>query len=335
MKIYDPGTILLDNYEIINVFKGAAGVIYSLINLNRKEYFQLPFICLKTYLPSLLRDESVDKELFVKEIETWMLLGKYDLILNAYKVVFLEERPYVILQYADSGTLLDLSRSVFDPINDSRDWAHSLSLLWQFAAGLKKIYETIDRFHGDLHLGNVFLTNGGLLLKIGDFGLTAFTNQSHEEAFNNEKQNIARIVWFLLTGKNESIDNIKDSPKINAVPKVYKKIITDYISCNDISIMKLVENHISLHRDYVFLKTGKSPLLPEEHHANVGEEKARKLNSILSGLGGGQIKFEHRQRPEHYFEESEALYWAGNKEASLTKYMEFIKSYQKSDNKKK
>lgn len=303
------------------------GAIYATINLDRKTYFELPFVCLKTYAPGIIPDETKAKELFIKEVEIWMLLGKYDLILNAYKIVFIEERPYVVLQYADYGTLNDLSKGNYNPIEDSRDKARSLSWLWQLAAGLKYIYDSLDRCHGDLHLGNVFLTNGGLLLKIGDFGLTALKQQSGPESINAEKVNILRIIWFILTGLNEDYDTVKKSAGTSLIPDVYRQIIFNYINSDDTGLSELIASHLRLHSEYVCLETGVTPLLPEEHHANVIKEKMSSINKLLGGFGSEIIRFEHHKLPEHYFDESEALLWAGNREKSLDRFLEFLRYY--------
>lgn len=329
MEIYKPGTVLFGQYEVINVFRGAMGIVYAVINLNRKTYFELPFLCLKTYMPGLIADEARAKELFIKEIETWMLLGKYDLILNAYKTAFIEDRPYVFLQYADSGTLLDLSINGHDPLNNFKDKARSFSLLWQFAAGLRKIYISIDRCHGDLHPGNVFLINGGMLLKIGDFGLTALKQRSDARNIHDEKLNIIKIIWFLLTGVNEHIEDILKSIHRKDVPAAYRQIILNYLNNKDASLTDLVESHLNLHRDYMYLEFGIKPLLPEEHHANVQKEKTDILNEALGELGVKSIKLEHSQWPTTYFNEAESLLYAGNREESLNRYLEFLKHHRK------
>jgi hypothetical protein len=332
MKLYHPGTVLFEQYEIINVFRGAMGIIYAVINLDRKTYFEPQFLCLKTYMPGFISDESLAKELFVKEIETWMLLGKYDLILNAYDIAFLDERPYVILQYADFGTLYDLKYKNYDPISNLKDQAWSLALLWQFAAGLKKIYNSINRCHGDLHLGNVFLTKGGMLLKIGDFGLTALRQQSELGNIRNEKTNIVKIIWFLLTGLDQNHSNIKASNQFNMIPDVYRQIISDYINSDNAPLSSLIDNHLNLHRDYVYFKIGIMPLLPEEHHANVMNERKKQVSNLFGKIGGKVTEVKHIQQPIDYFNESKALYWAGNKEESLNRYLIFLKYYKKLSN---
>lgn len=329
MEIYKPGTVLFGKYEIINVFRGAMGIIYAVINLNRKTYFELPFLCLKTYMPGLISDESRAKELFMKEIETWMLIGKYDVILNAYKTDFIEDRPYVFLQYADSGTLFDLSMKDFDPLNNLKDQTWSFSLLWHFATGLNKIYKTINRCHGDLHLSNIFLANGGMLLKIGDFGLTALKQQSNAKSIKDEKINIIKILWFLLTGLDENIQNIKKSKHLDHIPKAYRLILLNYINNEDASLSILIKHHLDLHRDYIYQECGIMPLLPEEHHANVQKAKINELNKIFGGLGVKTIKSEHIQWPVTYYNEAQSLFYAGNKEKSLDRFMKFLKYHRK------
>ena len=317
------GTIILNKYEIINVDFGQFGVVYSLLNLDRQDFFEEQFLCLKTYKES--SNDPYMKAVFIDEIENWMLLGKYDLTLNAFKLIFLDEVPYVVLQYADSGTLADLAQRGYAPWVNGSDYSQGLLYVWHFMVGLRYIYNKLNRLHGDLKIENIFLTLGGKLLKIGDFGLVGLIDNTAVDNVKSEANNIVRIVNFLLTGEQTG-DNWK---KPNHLPAFPIEKMPNLSTCHTKEgLFEAIDIIIDILKSY-FHPIGCNVTTPEEYHAERMNQIQKQFNDLLSPILSSPVQIRHFKRPEHSLDESDALYYAGNKAAALDSFLEYRKNKPK------
>ncbi|XP_059198844.1 serine/threonine-protein kinase Nek5-like isoform X2 [Centropristis striata] len=85
---------------------------------------------------------------------------------------------YIVMEYCDGGDLMkkiNLQRGVFFTEEKVVDWFVQISL------GLKHIHDR-KILHRDIKAQNIFLTNGGMKAKLGDFGIARMLNNTMELA---------------------------------------------------------------------------------------------------------------------------------------------------------
>lgn len=80
-SVYHARTLIANRYEIVKAFKGGMGIVYLCID---REENNNP-VALKTFLPEYLPDRKI-RDLFLKEGETWIRLGKHPHIVRCHQV---------------------------------------------------------------------------------------------------------------------------------------------------------------------------------------------------------------------------------------------------------
>ncbi|TDG95839.1 hypothetical protein EPR50_G00244730, partial [Perca flavescens] len=85
---------------------------------------------------------------------------------------------YIVMEYCDGGDLMkkiNMQRGVFFTEEQVVDW------FVQICLGLKHIHDR-KVLHRDIKAQNIFLTNGGMKAKLGDFGIARMLNNTMELA---------------------------------------------------------------------------------------------------------------------------------------------------------
>lgn len=105
-KPYTIGEIICGAYEVGDVFtNGGMGLVYKVRHLNWQ--MDMAMKCPRSELFANARQ----KELFVRECETWMDLGVHPNIVSCFYVRQIGEVPCVLMEYLDGGSLQGVIQS--------------------------------------------------------------------------------------------------------------------------------------------------------------------------------------------------------------------------------
>ncbi len=169
--IIKPGTkIFNDHNEKFSVLdeigSGGCGVVYKVIKDSSKEIFAL-----KTLSPSFT-DEKLLKGL-IHEAHAALQISHQNVLKYSFfhdGSLFSELPPYIIMEYADGGSLSDLLKNRKENITEKELLEFYYSAL---ISGMKAINEKI--IHRDIKPENILFKNG--VLKIADFGLSKIVDE--------------------------------------------------------------------------------------------------------------------------------------------------------------
>ena len=104
--------------------------------------------------------ESYKKEINVlKQCNTKYIVHYYNSYIKNYQI-------WVILEYCDGGSLLELIKILQKPLNEEQ----IASLIYMILLGLNFLHEN-KKIHRDVKTGNILLTREGIA-KLGDFGVS-------------------------------------------------------------------------------------------------------------------------------------------------------------------
>ncbi|XP_035770510.1 serine/threonine-protein kinase Nek5-like isoform X2 [Neolamprologus brichardi] len=170
---------------------------------------------------------------------------------------------YIVMEYCDGGDLMkkiNIQRGV--PFTEEQivDW------FVQICLGLKHIHDR-KILHRDIKAQNIFLTNGGMKAKLGDFGIARMLNNTMELArtcvgtpyylspeicenrpYNNKTDiwSLGCVLYELCTLKHPV--NPRDRPSVTSVLK--RPILEKHISKHlDTQVMQEEFSHTVLHRN--------------------------------------------------------------------------------------
>jgi serine/threonine protein kinase len=126
-------------------------------------------------------DESLYQDLltrFRREAVAWVRLGKHANIVFAWWVIEIGDKPFLLMEYADSGDLGTW-------IKEHRlDVPLAVNFALQFCEGMMHAVKSGNMVHRDIKPANA-LIHDGRILKIADFGLArAFFPASEEPSVN-------------------------------------------------------------------------------------------------------------------------------------------------------
>lgn len=172
------GTLLAGRYRVFDVKAGGMGVVYLAEDIKAPAEAWLRRIALKTVMDyaswqdALLRKGHSPDPIryanlvtrFRREALTWVRLGKHVNIIHAVWVEDIGGRPYLKMEYADSG---DLGSWIAEgrlriPL--------VVNFALQFCAGMMHARRTCGVVHRDIKPANV-LIHDQFIVKISDFGL--------------------------------------------------------------------------------------------------------------------------------------------------------------------
>ncbi|XP_073701281.1 serine/threonine-protein kinase Nek5-like [Garra rufa] len=120
---------------------------------------------------------SRDKDASRKEV-TLLSKMKHPNIVAFYKSFYDRNNLYILMEYCDAGDLMNRIR-----MQRGKPFTEQQIMDWfvQICLGLKHIHDR-KILHRDIKAQNIFLTQGGLKVKLGDFGIARMLNSTMELA---------------------------------------------------------------------------------------------------------------------------------------------------------
>ncbi|XP_019385535.1 PREDICTED: serine/threonine-protein kinase Nek5 isoform X3 [Crocodylus porosus] len=161
----------MDKYEIIKMIgEGAFGKVFLAKGKVDNQKCVIKAI-------SLTKMPTKEKEASQKEV---ILLAKmkHPNIVTFYSSLQERSNLYIIMEYCDGGDLMkriNLQRGVLFDEDQILSWFVQVSL------GLKHIHDR-KVLHRDVKAQNIFLSNNGMIAKLGDFGIARMLNNTMELA---------------------------------------------------------------------------------------------------------------------------------------------------------
>lgn len=166
------GSVVLDSngneYKLVEILgQGGFGCVFRAERSKDNSIFAV-----KTSLPYFSDEE--DKRLFQNEITTALKVQgdnviKYEYVHNGD--VFANFPPYIIMEYADGGTLKSIIK---DEMDDYYDNETLTTYFLQLANGMKSVNDVL--VHRDIKPDNILICND--IFKITDFGLAKIASES-------------------------------------------------------------------------------------------------------------------------------------------------------------
>ncbi|KAK9968956.1 hypothetical protein ABG768_027173 [Culter alburnus] len=163
----------MDHYEVIRrVGQGAFGS--ALLVKHRHGDDPLLYVIKEI---NLRRLSARDKDASRKEV-TLLSKMRHPNIVTFYKSFYDRNNLYILMEYCDAGDLMNrIKMQRGKPFTEQQivDW------FVQICLGLKHIHDR-KVLHRDIKSQNIFLTQGGLKVKLGDFGIARMLNNTMELA---------------------------------------------------------------------------------------------------------------------------------------------------------
>jgi len=152
------GEVIENRYIIEALHRGGMGLVYEAFDPETIRYYAL-----KTFQEQFLWDEKV-VQLFIKEAEIWVKLGKHPNIVTAELVKIIDGKPYIFLEFI-TGT--DLEKLIGDRELGLKE---AIEYAIQFCNGMDYAFKEIGLIHRDIKPSNCLINREGIV-KITDFGL--------------------------------------------------------------------------------------------------------------------------------------------------------------------
>lgn len=168
---WDAGDVVLDLYEVLPVNKDGktfhAGGFGKVYKAHHKTW--ATELSVKVPHADKFRTES-QKQMFIRECETWINLGLHPHIVSCYYVRDIGGVPSVFAEWMDGGSLNDAIRSEWLYDGEPKQvMIRILNIAIQFARGLLYAHEN-GLIHQDVKPDNLMLTKDGSA-KVSDFGI--------------------------------------------------------------------------------------------------------------------------------------------------------------------
>ncbi|XP_077073294.1 serine/threonine-protein kinase Nek5 [Siphateles boraxobius] len=163
----------MDHYEVIRqVGQGAFGS--ALLVKHRHRDDELLYVIKEIHLRQL---SARDKDASRKEV-TLLSKMRHPNIVAFYKSFYDRNNLYILMEYCDAGDLMNrIKMQRGKPFTEQQivDW------FVQICLGLKHIHDR-KVLHRDIKAQNIFLTQGGQKVKLGDFGIARMLNNTMDLA---------------------------------------------------------------------------------------------------------------------------------------------------------
>ena len=261
-KSYSSGDRFGDKYQIEGTMKGSMGVVYLLRNLCPAPK-EPAFLCAKTFSDEFL-GADIARRNFLREVESWLLLGRYEHIVWAFDYQEYEGQPYALIQHADGGSLVDKVESGFSPRESDEDMIYAAMFGFWLSLGMNRIHQILRVPHGDLTPSNVLFAQEGNLLKVSDFGIAAAGRGTPQRNLTNDIHSFGRVLWYMYTGRDDVPRDAKqEAPWLD---KPISSLINDAVRAKSTNTWEYFRDASNRINDYVFEIGGRRFPTPEEHN---------------------------------------------------------------------
>jgi tetratricopeptide (TPR) repeat protein len=153
------GELIHNRYRILQVLESRTGRVYLGADTVSGQS------CVLKTLERKYLDTPQQQEKFRAEMLQWIGLGDHPNIVLAYGMEEHMSLPYVVMEYAEGGSLADrLAQGALG-------WEAAAGFGWQIANGLEYAGNVSGLLHCDLRPANVLLTGKGIA-KVTDFGIS-------------------------------------------------------------------------------------------------------------------------------------------------------------------
>lgn len=172
LKVWEPGEIIDEQFEVQNVFKGGMGVVYIVTDIKTSQMYAV-----KMFQEQFLYNRQVS-DMFFHEAQIWIELEKHENIVQANFVKNYQGCPALFLEFVDGSDLeTKLSEGALDV-------ELALDLALQFCAGMTYACEKLGIVHRDIKPSNC-LIDADWVLKITDFGLVAVFSDKEDAGISH------------------------------------------------------------------------------------------------------------------------------------------------------
>lgn len=162
------GLIVMDDYELIGqIGRGAFG--RALLVRPKNSDPALHYVIKEINLRQMsVRDRDASR----KEVSLLSKM-KHPNIVAFYKSFYDRNNLYIVMEYCDAGDLMNRIQ-----MQRGRVFTEQQIINWfvQICLGLKHIHDR-KILHRDIKSQNIFLTDGGQKVKLGDFGIARMLNR--------------------------------------------------------------------------------------------------------------------------------------------------------------
>ena len=156
----------LDQYEVIDsnpIGEGGMGIVYKVRDPEHGW-----FLAAKTLkVPNIDLEDSKVKQ-FITEIEYLIELPPHLHIVQVESVKFIENKPYIFMEYVEGGNLVD---RLCKAERNKLDFATAINYALQLCHGFQFVHEKGRILHLDIKPENI-LINQEDIVKISDFGIS-------------------------------------------------------------------------------------------------------------------------------------------------------------------
>lgn len=152
------GETLGNRYEIVDLKQGGMGEVFICKDLQDDG----KLLALKSYRKDVPNEKVAD--LFIKEAQAWIKIGKGGFILSPNRIEEIQGRPFIIMPYCENGSLRDHINH--GPIGKER----AFEILTQILLGMYRIGDLEGLVHQDLKPENILFDEHNRVL-ISDLGI--------------------------------------------------------------------------------------------------------------------------------------------------------------------
>jgi serine/threonine protein kinase len=314
--------------------KGSMGIVYLLENTQPVHFAEATRLCAKTFSDEWFSTD-IAKQRFIEEAENWILIGRHEHVISAYDYRTLDSVPYVLMEFADSGNLIEKRESGFDPLEPSIDYVKALVYAFGIALGLERIYATVNLPHGDLRPENILFDRGGELVRISDFGLMSSITSSDQRAESRDIVQFGQLLWYLFTGRSDTPRVICDSiDQYEHIHAPFRQVVKEAVMGAAKSARGFFVKAAETVNDVAQEIGGIRFPTPEEYKRSFEQNLAKTIGGALEELGVKSIEATTTDTPFTYVNRALSLLELGNVEAAgeqIVKAVETVRGNEESD----
>jgi tetratricopeptide (TPR) repeat protein len=206
------GNQIQGRWEIFDIFQGGVGIVYVVYD----HAFREPFAA-KTFRDEIFARSPLIAAHFEREALAWTKLDLHPNITEARMVDWIEDKPFLFLEYVSGG---DLAAWIGTP-RLTEDFSQVLRFAIQFCDGMIHAVTKGIRAHRDIKPRNCLITADGTL-KVTDFGLAKLLEDDSIAADSNSRaRNSSLPMTTVGTCTHMSPEQFKDAKLADLRSDIY------------------------------------------------------------------------------------------------------------------